>query len=528
VTPTLPARPHRPDRRLTLIAFAAGALALEQAMVLWIRRDGTPFLPWLAAAVVLVGLGIVGSGRLEARLPIGDLDRVLVAVIAAGIAWSTVTILVSPGALPVPAQDGAVMRWTDARLLVVLAGIVGISGLAERPVLGRLHLPVLLGLVLALGVWLIGTSTWPPIDVFFFERDAGIRLGQLLDPYAGTITNIYGSTAYYGDAFATVDRVLIGYPYPPVSLLVTSAGQLLGDEPRTGLLLAIVAAGGLVGAMRRDPVGRGAAALLLLSPALPFILHDAFVEPVAIVLLAATVAAARRSPRLTAIFLGLFLFAKQTCLLAIPLIPLLIRQGAPRREVVRMAAIAAVAALLVAVPFLLWDPAAFMRATISFHLGSPFRPDSLGFGPPIAERLGTVPVWVMGGATLSAIALVLWRAPWTPSGFAAGTGFVLLVLASFAKQAFPDYHMLVVGALCIAIAAARSDEARSAEAEADAATDRPPEVPDLAGAFVTAEGTGTTGPARAAAVGAAAVEARSAEPASSRAEARSTAEEAAS
>lgn len=465
---TAPTATDRPDRRLTLILLAAGTIALAQAMASWIRFDGTPFAPWLLGAIVLVGLGIALARRVEARLPAADLDRLLIAVLAAGIAWGTVTILVSPGALPVPTVDGTALRWADARTLVVLAGIVGLSGLAERPPLGRLHLPVLLGLVLVLGLWIVATSHWPSIDVYFFERDAGIRLGQVTNPYGGSIANIYGSTRWYGDGFATAERVLIGYPYPPVSLLATSAGQLLGDEPRTGLVLAIVAAGAIVGSMRRDPVGRGAAALLLLTPALPFLLHDAFVEPVAIVLLAATVAAARRSPRLTAIFLGLFLFAKQYCLIAIPLIPLLVRSGAPRRDVVRLTVLAAASGLLVLIPFLAWDPSAFVRDVVEFHLASPLRPDSLGFGPAIATAMGKLPIWVTGGSALAALALVLWRAPWTPSGFAAGTGFVLLVLAAFAKQAFPNYYLLVIGALCIAIAASRPPAARPAEAEAEA------------------------------------------------------------
>ncbi|MFO1541327.1 MAG: hypothetical protein ACKOTZ_12930 [Chloroflexota bacterium] len=449
----------RPDRRVPLLLLTAGTILLGQGMSQWIRREDVPYLAWLAAAVVLVVAGVVAGGRLERLLPPGRADRLLVLLLGVGIIAGTLTILVVPNALPLPKQDGAVLRWADARTLVVLAGVVGLSGLLPRPPLGPLHLPVLCGLVLVLGLWIVATSHWPAIDVFFFERDAGIRLGQLTSPYSGTTTNIYGGTAYYAEGFATNQKVLFGYPYPPVPLLVTSAGQILGDEPRTGLVVAIVAAGAIVGAMRRDPVGRGAAALLLLTPALPFLLREAFIEPVMIVLLAATVAAAHRSPRATALFLGLFLFSKQYCLVALPLVPLLVRAGAPLRETIRLTVLAVLVAALLVLPFLLWDASGFVRSVFAIILASPDRADSFGFGPLIVQAIGSVPAVLFAAVGAGAVLVALWRAPWTPSGFAAATGFVTLLLVAISRASFPNYYLLVIGALCVAIAAARPEEA---------------------------------------------------------------------
>ena len=53
--------------------------------------------------------------------------------------------------------------------------------------------------------------------------------------------------------------------------------------------------------------------------------------------------------------------------------------------------------------------------------------------------------------------LALWRPPWTPSGFAWGTGLVLTVFVALSKQAFPNYYLMVVGCILVAIAAADPD-----------------------------------------------------------------------
>jgi len=453
----------RPDRRAPRLLLAAAVLTMGQAIAAWSAFDGRPFLPWLAASLLLLCAATVGD-RLDPLLSGDSSDRSLRLLLAAGIVVGAITILTSPNALPTPAVDGAVIRWGDARTLVLLAMVVGLSGLMDRPPLGRLHLPVLLGIVLVLGLWAVATNPWPAVDVFFFARDAGIHLGRLVEPYGQTITNIYGSTVYYGEGFATAERVLIGNPYPPVPVLVTSAGQILLNEPRVGLVLAFVAAGGVIASIRRDALGRGAAALFLLTPAFPFLLREAFVDPVAILLLAATVAAARRSPRATALFLGLFLFAKQTCLIALPLIPFLVAGARPRREVLRITVLALATMGIVLLPFLLWDATALLRATVLFHLASPFRPDTLGFGPAIAQTLGSLPTWLTALPVLAMLLVILVRGAWTPAGFAAGTGTLLFVLAAFAKQGFPNYYFLVIGALCTAIAAARPEPVSAREA----------------------------------------------------------------
>jgi hypothetical protein len=87
----------------------------------------------------------------------------------------------------------------------------------------------------------------------------------------------------------------------------------------------------------------------------------------------------------------------------------------------------------------------------------PFRPDALSFPSALVALGYTPPAVVPTLLVLStlAIALVLWRAPRTPQGFAAAVTFVLGVFFAFNKQSFCNYWYLVLGASAFAVAAGR-------------------------------------------------------------------------
>ena len=113
-----------------------------------------------------------------------------------------------------------------------------------------------------------------------------------------------------------------------------------------------------------------------------------------------------------------------------------------------------IAALLIA-PFFLWDPHAYLRSTVLFHLAQPFRGDSLNFAALWA--------WARGGAsppttlpTLLCLGLglvvALRRCRPTPAGFAAGSALLLLAMLAWSKQAHCNYLYLVVGMLLCSVA----------------------------------------------------------------------------
>jgi len=59
-------------------------------------------------------------------------------------------------------------------------------------------------------------------------------------------------------------------------------------------------------------------------------------------------------------------------------------------------------------------------------------------------------------------ALALWRAARTPAGFALGVSALFLAFFALNKQAFANYYIFVIGALCVAVAATDAAERSSA------------------------------------------------------------------
>lgn len=462
---------RRPDRRLPLVLLALAALGIGGAMAIHPWTQDPIRLGVLALGVLALLGSLAVSRRVERQVgPAADL--VLRAILGATIvAWVAGYAL---GTGPVPDWDppGSPLGAEEIRLILVAAGLVAISGLRSRAPLGRLHTPVLVALVGIAGAWMVLYFTQPGIDVWVFQRDAATALAHGTNPYAIDFPNIYPDDRYYGPGVVVDGRVVYGYPYPPLSLAAYVPATLLTGDPRWGNLIAILAAGALVAWSRPGPVARGAAAVLLLTPSLLFLLHESFMEPIAVLAIAATVAAACRAPRLTGIALGCLLFAKQYCLIVLPFALMLLPRGSRVRDAVRLVVTALVVMAAILVPFLLWDGGAFIRAVIEWQLIQPFRADSLGFGPMVAEALGgTLPAWLAFAAAGLAGLLALWRVAWTPSGFAWATGLVLTVFVALSKQAFPNYYLMGLGCLVIAIAAARpGDGAPATEPVAGAPT----------------------------------------------------------
>jgi hypothetical protein len=113
-------------------------------------------------------------------------------------------------------------------------------------------------------------------------------------------------------------------------------------------------------------------------------------------------------------------------------------------------------------PFVLWDPAAFFNSTVRFLAVQPFRPDSLTFLallPIDSASIGGVAF----GLLIPAMALIAWRSPRTPVGYASGLAFLLLVFVAFGKQGAINYYFMVIGALYIAIAARAADPTAPAD-----------------------------------------------------------------
>ncbi len=354
-------------------------------------------------------------------------------------------------------------RTGDNRLVGVGALCLGLLGALQAVDLRSLRVP-LAGVML--GVFCVVASVWirsqppPHIDVLMFQQMGAEGLLRGENPYTPRYPNLYESdTAFYGPGVVDANnRLTVGLPYPPLSLLLVLPGYVLGGDSRYADIAAMTASAALVlfsGPSRWTGL---MAALLLLTPRSLFVIEYAWTETLFAFTFSALMFSALRWRPALPYALGLFLATKQYSVFALPLIPLLAGPGGTRRSTVRLIGLALVVAAAVTLPFFIWDPRAFWRAVVEFQFVQPLRTDALSHLVWIQKYFPQIP-WLQAipfVALAVALAAALWRSQPTPAYFAGAFGVVQLVFFAFSKQAFANYYLFVIATLCWAAAAASS------------------------------------------------------------------------
>jgi hypothetical protein len=216
--------------------------------------------------------------------------------------------------------------------------------------------------------------------------------------------------------------------------------------------------GVLIATMRPGRLPLLAAALFLLTPRVFFILGCAWTEPFTVLLMALTVWLAIRASWLTPAAFGLFLASKQY-VPAVGILGVVLAGGWGNwRRLMELWGWGALVAIIVTMPLALWDWPAFWHSTMELQFQQPFRLDSISllawwYGGPPQRLLESSPNWVPFTALTVGLIATLTRCPRTPGGFATAVGLSLLMFFAFNKQAFANYYFLVIGSLCIALAA---------------------------------------------------------------------------
>lgn len=294
-------------------------------------------------------------------------------------------------------------------------------------------------------------------DFYVFQHDSCAALLHGVSPYSITFRNIYGdSSPFYGPGLSVHGRLQFGYVYTPLSLLLDLPGFLLGDI-RFSHLAAVAATGALIGRLRPGRLAFLAAALLLFTPTSFYMIQLGWTETFVGLTLVFALYCALHRPKLLPLALGLLLASKQYTLWLLPLFFLLWS----RREskiAWRAVATGALWAMVVTLPFVLWDSAGFFKSAILFHLRQPFRNDSLSFLVFLKAAGLPTPTWLPFVLAALVIAWVLRRATnrapeEAVSLFSASVAVVYLVFFAFNKQAFVNYYYFVLVALMGAVAA---------------------------------------------------------------------------
>lgn len=442
------------DRWWTAAALGSAAVGLGWGLQ---QSNGTLQPDALGALTVAFALTLLGV--LLPRL--GGLERhgerVTAVLLGAGLALQLGELLTRPPGIYL--QVHGPQAYARFFTLLAVAAVVAGASLSRSRWLGPVLVPVVLVVHWQLGVWLLKASPNPFIDVFVFQRDASAALLAGQNPYAMTYPDIYGNSVFYGPGLSVNGRLTFGFPYPPLSLLLTLPGHVLAGDYRYAQLVATTLAAGLLAFARPGRHGLIAACVLLFTPRSYFVLEQGWTEPLVVLGLAAVVFCASRCPRALPFVFGLFLAVKQYLVFAAPLGLLLLPRPWKLRDLLRFGWKAGAVAAAVTLPLALWDFPAFWKDVVALQVHQPFRADALSYLAWWAQTRGEPPSTSLAFmAALVAVGLGLWRAPRTPAGFAASVSLAYLAFFAFNKQAFANYYYFVIGALCCAVAATQAPD----------------------------------------------------------------------
>jgi uncharacterized membrane protein len=182
-----------------------------------------------------------------------------------------------------------------------------------------------------------------------------------------------------------------------------------------------------------------------------------FSEPLVAMFGVAILLVHRIRPRLGPYVLGAFIAIKQYTFVVVPLYLLLVPRPWGWRSVSRVLVRATAVFAAFTIPFLLWNPEAFIRSVYLLQLRQPLRSDALTFTAQFIAPYVDLSSFALSalplGAAAIALVLSLKYAPTGLQGFALGSAFTFAMLFVFAKQAsVPNYYVVVI-AFCFAAAA---------------------------------------------------------------------------
>jgi len=469
-----------PVAMLALLALAAVFL-LAVATKQNIGHFDPPAIVMVSAAFALVCVGALASfaPEREARAR-RFLPRAVIGLVALQL------VMGIAGRPPAPCSTLAAAAY---RLALAVALLLVASYALPLRVSSRLRLAALFVIYALVGAWAISASPAPFIDVWSFQQRAAALLLAGDNPYAASYTNIYAHVRFFAPEMLHGNEVQ-SFTYPPLSLLFMLPGYALLGDVRWSLLVATLAAAGLVvralaraGLRAGDPLELCAVGILFHARGF-LILDNAWTEPFLLLGVAGVLhglVVQRRA--FVGLWTGVTLAAKQYGLLLLP--ALLVARKLGWREL----ALGGLVAAVVTLPTFAWDPAAFWQGVVAFQFKLPPRSDSLSLSAMLMNWAGVSPPGAAGLlaalATLGAFAWRTWR-------HGAGGSCVELErawlaaaavnLAAFLihKQAFVNYYWYAAGVLWMAVAAGAVGDARDDSRLASAAHLPPPVADSIA------------------------------------------------
>jgi hypothetical protein len=415
----------------------------------------------LISLIVFVSMACLLAAVLVARpeiaLPDAPLAAVPVAILLVGsVVVFQPTYLVS--------HDAVVMRLTVLACSVTLC------------LLWLLNWPGAAVTSCAVSTVVLAVTAWIPIhgvpipgnDVWFSLQQGIDGLGRGDNMYLMTWTGV------------PPGQVTDAFTYLPMSAVLLAPARWIVGDVRWGLAMCVLVSSVLLlAAARPSPSGGGStrlwfapACLLPLTAGHPLQVEMSWTEPLLLALLVGTVLSTLRGRQWLAVgLLALALASKQHVWLLLPLFV------AWRPFGLRRATFAAVAAASLCLPWLIADPRAMFRDTVTFLIDYPASERS-STAYALLDRAGVGLPVVVAGATV--LATVIWcsrrmmRHDAGPFELCLATALVLLVANLVNKQAYYNQWWLVGSLVLSALAfAERRPPARSLSMAAYSPTGRP-------------------------------------------------------
>lgn len=344
-----------------------------------------------------------------------------------------------------------------AALLALLASLASMAG-AHLP--ARWVKVALVSSVICLVAarWIVPLASPKPfIDVFWINTWAvsDFRVGK--NPYSQIYPDIYKGQYGYQP----------GFTYWPTYLLAATVPGALKLDLRYLNIICDLSFAGLLGwlASWSEKTSRLTWPIVLLWLAMPvslFIIEQAWVDPVMLVLAAASILAFRGGKLdLAAILAGLTVATKQYGFI----VPALLAAGTLGKfgwkHTIRFCALSGTTAMMLVVPFLAWDFAGFYKNTVQILMVIPMRVDSLTLPAFFANSFGyEIPGTVLLAGYMAVFGGCLWTAWRRPraSTMCYAAAFCYCFLFVMGKQASANYYAVVLGLALLALLEGIQDE----------------------------------------------------------------------
>jgi hypothetical protein len=247
------------------------------------------------------------------------------------------------------------------------------------------------------------------------------------------------------------------YPYLPGSTLVLAPFRWLFGDVRFGLLSASLLAAWLLQRYGSKAAPPALAALIVVMPDWVYLINRSWTEPLLVAALVVAIIALRSGRTALAIVaLAVALASKQHIVLLLPLFALWPSFGL--RRTIKACALA----VLIVLPWIIAGPRDIWHDAVHANLALGAETKALNLQGLLLRHGTTVGSWFVILLLLAAYALVLWRAPRTPSGLALGCALVMWTFDLANTQTFFNHYVLPLGLLVVAVATADAPGAEPA------------------------------------------------------------------